>query len=42
MAALQVLKIDTAKKAIVVKGSVPGKAGNIVEVSPAKIVGLNC
>lgn len=40
--ALQVLKVDTERKAIVVKGSVPGKAGNILEIAPAKIVGVNC
>lgn len=40
--ALQVLKIDEDKGAIVVKGCVPGKAGNVVEVVPAKKVGVNC
>lgn len=38
----QVLKVDTERNAIVVKGSVPGKAGNILEIAPAKIVGTNC
>lgn len=27
---------------LVVKGSVPGKAGNVLEITPAKIVGKNC
>lgn len=39
---LQVLKVDTERNAIVVKGSVPGKAGNILEIAPAKVVGVNC
>lgn len=39
---LQVLKVDTEKNAIVVKGCVPGKAGNILEIAPSKIVGVNC
>lgn len=36
-----VLRVDTERKAIVVKGSVPGKPGNVVEVVPAKLVGVN-
>lgn len=39
---LQVLKVDTARNALVLKGSVPGKAGNVLEITPAKIVGTNC
>lgn len=39
---LQVLKVDLERKAIIVKGSVPGKAGNVLEITPAKIVGTNC
>eukprot|EP00197_Chlamydomonas_leiostraca_P016214 CAMPEP_0202862896 /NCGR_PEP_ID=MMETSP1391-20130828/3760_1 /ASSEMBLY_ACC=CAM_ASM_000867 /TAXON_ID=1034604 /ORGANISM="Chlamydomonas leiostraca, Strain SAG 11-49" /LENGTH=253 /DNA_ID=CAMNT_0049542485 /DNA_START=67 /DNA_END=828 /DNA_ORIENTATION=+ len=39
---LTVLKVDSARKAIVIKGTVPGKAGSIVEIMPAKIVGKNC
>jgi ribosomal protein L3 len=35
--ALQVLKVDLERGAIVVKGSVPGKAGNILEIAPAKV-----
>lgn len=34
---LQVLKVDLERKAIVVKGSVPGKPGNILEIAPAKV-----
>lgn len=34
---LQVLKVDMERRAIVVKGSVPGKAGNILEIAPAKV-----
>ncbi|KAF8072695.1 RPL3 [Scenedesmus sp. PABB004] len=39
---LQVLKVDTERGAIVLRGSVPGKAGNILEIAPAKVVGVNC
>jgi hypothetical protein len=34
---LQVLKLDLERRAIVVKGSIPGKAGNILEIAPAKV-----
>lgn len=34
---VQVLKVDLERGAIVVKGSVPGKAGNILEIAPAKV-----
>ena len=37
----QVLLVDAEKGAIVVKGAVPGKRGNIVEVAPTKVVGVN-
>ncbi|KAJ9525316.1 hypothetical protein QJQ45_020858 [Haematococcus lacustris] len=40
--AQQILKIDSVRKAIVVKGCVPGKPGSIVEVRVAKVVGKNC
>ena len=33
--------VDSEKRAIVVGGSVPGKPGNILEITPAKIVGVN-
>lgn len=39
---MQVLVIDPDLKAIVVKGAIPGKEGNLVEITPAKIVGKNC
>lgn len=39
---LQVLKVDLERRAIVVQGSVPGKAGNLLEIAPAKVVGTNC
>ncbi|KAG2428382.1 hypothetical protein HYH02_014398 [Chlamydomonas schloesseri] len=35
------LKVDTERRALVVKGSVPGKVGNVVEITPAKLVGVN-
>mmetsp|Transcript_1969 Transcript_1969/g.7059 ORF Transcript_1969/g.7059 Transcript_1969/m.7059 type:complete len:82 (+) Transcript_1969:788-1033(+) len=38
---LKVLEVDAEMKAIVVKGSVPGKAGALVRITPAKIVGKN-
>lgn len=37
----EVLLVDTEKRAIVVKGSVPGKPGNVLEITPSKIVGVN-
>lgn len=37
----EVLLVDAEKRAIVVKGSVPGKPGNVVEITPSKIVGVN-
>ena len=40
-AALQILKVRPDIGVIVVKGAVPGKAGNVVEITPAKIVGKN-
>ncbi len=38
----QILKIDNERKAIIVKGSVPGKPGTVLEIMTAKIVGTNC
>ncbi|KXZ48522.1 hypothetical protein GPECTOR_27g693 [Gonium pectorale] len=35
------LKVDVERRALIVKGSVPGKVGNVVEVTPAKLVGVN-
>lgn len=37
----EILLVDVEKRAIVVKGSVPGKPGNVVEITPSKIVGVN-
>jgi len=39
--AVQILKVRPDIGAIVVKGAVPGKAGNVLEITPAKIVGKN-
>jgi len=36
---LLVLKIDDQKNLLVVKGSVPGKPGSIVNIKPNNIVG---
>ena len=33
----QILKIDLERKAIVLKGSLAGKTGSVVEVTPAKL-----
>ena len=38
---LQILKVRPDIGAIVVKGAVPGKPGNVLEITPAKIVGKN-
>lgn len=38
---LKVVKVDAELGAIIVKGAVPGKAGNLLRVTPAKIVGVN-
>jgi large subunit ribosomal protein L3 len=35
----QVIRVDEERGAIVVHGSVPGKPGNVLEITPAKIVG---
>lgn len=36
---LSILLVDTERQAIVVKGSIPGKRGNLIEITPAKTVG---
>ncbi len=33
------LLVDPEKRAIVVKGSVPGKPGNVIQIAPAKCGG---
>ena len=38
---IQVIKVDLELGAILIKGGVPGKPGNILEICPAKIVGVN-
>lgn len=38
---VQILKVRPDIGAIVVKGAVPGKPGNVLEITPAKIVGKN-
>lgn len=38
---LEVLMVDPERRAIVVKGAVPGKPGNVLEILPTKIVGVN-
>lgn len=38
---VQVIKVDEERGAIVVHGCVPGKPGNVLEITPAKIVGQN-
>ena len=37
----QVLMVDSEKGAIVVKGSLPGKPGNLLEIVTAKQLGKN-
>ena len=36
---LQLVKIDTDRNLLIVKGSIPGKPGNLVSITPATIVG---
>jgi large subunit ribosomal protein L3 len=38
---LPIVKIDTELRAILIKGAVPGKPGNLLRITPAKIVGKN-
>lgn len=38
---LTVVKVDTELSTIIIKGSVPGKPGNLLRLTPAKIVGKN-
>merc|ERR1740127_377812 len=38
---LKIIKIDTELNAIVVKGSAPGKTGNMISLAPTKIIGGN-
>eukprot|EP00475_Leptophrys_vorax_P021377 TRINITY_DN2909_c0_g1_i2.p2 TRINITY_DN2909_c0_g1~~TRINITY_DN2909_c0_g1_i2.p2 ORF type:complete len:296 (-),score=9.59 TRINITY_DN2909_c0_g1_i2:117-1004(-) len=38
---LTVMKVDPELRAVIIKGAVPGKAGNLLRITPAKIVGKN-
>ncbi len=38
---LKIVQVDDEKGCLVVKGSVPGKPGNLLRIAPAKIVGKN-
>lgn len=38
---LEVIKVDTELRTLIVKGAVPGKPGNLLRIAPAKIVGKN-
>lgn len=38
---LQVVRVDAENQCILVKGSVPGKPGGLLRVTPSKIVGKN-
>ncbi|KAJ9563532.1 hypothetical protein OSB04_008692 [Centaurea solstitialis] len=38
---LQVIKIDSDLRVVMIKGAVPGKPGNLIRITPAKIVGKN-
>ncbi|GAQ84415.1 chloroplast ribosomal protein L3 precursor [Klebsormidium nitens] len=38
---LKVIRVDAENKCLLVKGAIPGKPGNLVKVTPAKIVGKN-
>jgi large subunit ribosomal protein L3 len=38
---LTILKVDTEHNLLVVKGSVPGKPGALLNIRPAKRVGFN-
>ena len=41
MQKVEILAVDAEKGALVVKGSLPGKSGNLLEIAPAKQVGKN-
>jgi len=38
---LQVIKVDPELHAIIVKGAVPGKVGNLLRITPTKVIGKN-
>lgn len=39
---LEILSVEAELGALVLKGSIPGKVGNVVEITKAKVVGKNC
>ncbi|OMO94130.1 Ribosomal protein L3 [Corchorus capsularis] len=38
---LKIVKIDNELRVVMIKGAVPGKPGNLLRITPAKIVGKN-
>ena len=38
---LKIVKIDNELRVVMIKGAVPGKPGNLLLITPAKIVGKN-
>lgn len=38
---LEIIKIDTDLRVVMIKGALPGKPGNLLRIAPAKIVGKN-
>ncbi|XP_010528783.1 PREDICTED: 50S ribosomal protein L3-1, chloroplastic [Tarenaya hassleriana] len=38
---LKIVKIDSDLNVVMIKGAVPGKPGNLLRITPAKIVGVN-
>ncbi|CAD5163380.1 large ribosomal subunit protein uL3c [Musa acuminata AAA Group] len=38
---LKIVKIDSELRVVMIKGAVPGKPGNLLRITPAKIVGKN-
>ncbi|XP_064994924.1 large ribosomal subunit protein uL3c-like [Musa acuminata AAA Group] len=38
---LRVVKVDSELRVVMIKGAVPGKPGNLLRITPAKIVGKN-
>ncbi|OAE35340.1 hypothetical protein AXG93_4491s1200 [Marchantia polymorpha subsp. ruderalis] len=38
---LEIIKVDDEMHAMLIKGSVPGKPGNLLRITPAKLVGIN-
>jgi large subunit ribosomal protein L3 len=38
---LEIVKVDKEIRALLIKGAVPGKPGNLLRITPAKIVGKN-